>query len=456
MRKLPKKDDKIIAPHGTTTPDLSKNNTRIRQERRYELITPLFGGGVEAGKNDAITTISGKAIRGHLRFWWRATRGGQFNGDLEAMKAREAEIWGAASTLNRPSPSQVQIEVYDFSKVGIPETPYEAPHKIKNGWKILAYAAFPFQDNPQSVSHFKFALKISYPASIKSAEGDDVPLRDEVGAALWAWETFGGIGARTRRGFGALRTSEALPASPERIEEWIKKRLEEFVMNGEFPPNVPHLSLDMSFVLASAKKETRIGRDKVLKSVPYGSYREAWEGLIFELKKFRQARDKGAYGRSKWNEPEQVRRIANRRSLKHDANPDLLSIEKFPRGEFGLPILFHFKDEDDGDPSEMTLKGGLIPSKENKFRERLASPLILRPLACGGNKAVGLAAILQTPRKPPEGLVLKGSGIEEKVEMRLTKKDALKIEPLKAFASKLADDNDEVDVLEAFLDRFRA
>src|SRR5205085_10778174 len=118
MRRLPN-----ITPNGKIAPYLSKDenyntisqdskgNVTFHVERKYELITPLFGGGVKAGENDNITPISGKAIRGHLRFWWRATRGGQFNGDLEAMKAREAEIWGAASTINKPSPSQVQIEV---------------------------------------------------------------------------------------------------------------------------------------------------------------------------------------------------------------------------------------------------------------------------------------------------------------------------------------------------------
>ena len=30
----------------------------------------------------------------------------------------------------------------------------------------------------------------------------------EIEAALWAWETFGGLGARTRRGFGALHLLE--------------------------------------------------------------------------------------------------------------------------------------------------------------------------------------------------------------------------------------------------------
>src|SRR5579862_2869390 len=43
-----------------------------------KVVTPLFGGGVDPGENDPHTLIRGTAIRGHLRFWWRATRGARF------------------------------------------------------------------------------------------------------------------------------------------------------------------------------------------------------------------------------------------------------------------------------------------------------------------------------------------------------------------------------------------
>src|SRR5712692_4001031 len=76
----------------------------ITQIRRYKLITPLFGGGVEPGVNDDVTPISGKAIRGQLRFWWRATRG---SGTLDAMKRREDAIWGSTE---RPSQISIRIE----------------------------------------------------------------------------------------------------------------------------------------------------------------------------------------------------------------------------------------------------------------------------------------------------------------------------------------------------------
>ena len=71
----------------------------IVQTRQYRLVTPLFGGGATAGANDPDYLIRGTEIRGQLRFWWRAIRGGQpaFQGSLIKMKAREDEIWGAAS-----------------------------------------------------------------------------------------------------------------------------------------------------------------------------------------------------------------------------------------------------------------------------------------------------------------------------------------------------------------------
>ncbi len=69
---------------------LKKRDDMIVQERRYELITPLFGGGVEPAHSDPITVVRATEIRGHLRFRWRATRGGQFGGDLQKMKAAEA------------------------------------------------------------------------------------------------------------------------------------------------------------------------------------------------------------------------------------------------------------------------------------------------------------------------------------------------------------------------------
>jgi CRISPR-associated protein Cmr1 len=477
MRNLPRdKEDKVIAPTGAVELNLdndAKGRRLIRQVRKYELITPLFGGGVEPGVNDEVTPISGKAIRGHLRFWWRATRGGQFGGDeegLRKMKECEDVIWGAASTPDKPMASVVDIEVIlgPYHKIGNAEWPYESKHHPNETWAKLIYAAFPFQNEPRSVAKFRFDLKIAFPELVNLSKGVDFSLKKEIDAALWAWQTFGGLGARTRRGFGSLKRSDEpdpLPKDPEKIEDKIRSGLTEFVLNGEFPASVPHLTQDLSFVLATTEREVQVGPNKVKRREPYNSYDDAWEALIIELKNFRQSRSGSTdFGRSNWNEPERIREIAEQRFIKHTKIAELAAIESFSRAAFGQPILFQFhrnqrnekgSADPNRDPVDTTLRGGPLQGQPNKYRERLASPLILRPLACGGTKAVGLAAILKMPRTAPEGMYLTGEGVNQKLDLKITKKDAIKIESLREFASALANEDDEVDVLEAFIARFR-
>ncbi|NPV63073.1 MAG: type III-B CRISPR module RAMP protein Cmr1 [Methanotrichaceae archaeon] len=55
------------------------------------MITPIFGGGVKVGENDLVTPIRASSIRGHLRFWWRATRGARFETSSQLFD-REGEI----------------------------------------------------------------------------------------------------------------------------------------------------------------------------------------------------------------------------------------------------------------------------------------------------------------------------------------------------------------------------
>src|SRR5712692_6836155 len=88
MRKPPE-----ISPQDVTP---QKQDDIITQVREYKLITPLFGGGVTAGEGDPVTPIRGTEIRGLLRFWWRACRGGNYK-TIKEMKEAEDKIWGAAN-----------------------------------------------------------------------------------------------------------------------------------------------------------------------------------------------------------------------------------------------------------------------------------------------------------------------------------------------------------------------
>jgi len=395
------------------------------ETRKYELITPLYGGGEKPAKPDSVTVVRATEVRGHLRFWWRATRGGGFNGNLEKMKAAEEKIWGSSGEKGKPGPSPVIITVFDAKKGAMKK------EQEKNGKKAYigdprsywSYVAFPLRDSKGEVCEgVSFSLEIKYPDKLK----------DDIEAALWAWETFGGIGARTRRGFGALKRTDITSPSRGQVAAEIKTGLQKYVVAGTHPAGVPNLVGNLKFkVLLESNAVT------------------AWENLFHKLKEFRQNRNKGSssgFGRSKWPEPDSIRRLPGMTSAPEHSKR-LNDVDKFPRAKFGLPIIFEFKDKAKdgkaGDPVKTTLEG--------QDHDRLASPLILRPIACSDG-AVGLAAVLEwetvnsnEPYTPPGGLKLKGALRDPKVLSDLTQEEADKISPL----------DGETDVFEAFLNTLK-
>ncbi|RKY20533.1 MAG: type III-B CRISPR module RAMP protein Cmr1, partial [Planctomycetota bacterium] len=342
----------------------------ISEKRSYKLITPLYGGGVEPNKADPITVVRATEIRGHLRFWWRATRGGAFDGDLDKMRRHEEEIWGSAAGKDRngnekPGPSKVTVVVKN-SKSGKKYSPFEVvPNrhgkpqvKARQGNKVPPYAAFPLQPEQKEqrigmqtdsvTDGVSFSLEITY-------NSDDT---SDIHAALWAWETFGGIGARTRRGFGALqlltieKKSDEPGSDPRKevinsisardLKTEVKDRLE--TITGTWPPGTPHLSNAMLWkIVVPPKNYRKNNKDDV---------NRAWQYLVDTLKSFRQNRrikNGKPFGRSYWPEPEAIRKITGDRLPKHAALPN--QADKFPRGQFGLPIIFKFKDDDKGEPT---------------------------------------------------------------------------------------------------------
>jgi CRISPR-associated protein Cmr1 len=404
-----------------------RDDGRARQVRRYKVITPLFGGGAEPQQADAVTMVRGSEVRGHLRFWWRATRGGRFEGDLQAMRRVEEAIWGSLGAKGKAGPSSVIVAIPEFK-----ETPVLEKVRNRRGQHVpvgdpgspLSYVAFPLRPSDGQAGSLReegieFTLSLTFPARLEEPF-QDLDVRQEVEAALWAWETFGGLGGRTRRGFGALQLLEVdgqtvAPPRAGEVERWVRSELAKHVPAGQWREGVPHLGPDATFVVDSP---------------PCADAREAWEQLFNKLRTFRQARSKGSYGRSKWPEPDEIRRRTGTHASKLAPRHE---VRTFPRGQFGLPIVFHFKDEKFGDPPESTLQGA--------EHERLASPLILRPLACAGG-AVGLALRLEGPGAPPGGLVLRPKGgASMPVEVRLTRAEARQIDPL----------DGEPDVLTAFM-----
>ena len=430
----------------------------IEQKRKYELITPLYGGGVTTAEDDPtitnradpITVVRATEIRGQLRFWWRVMRGGQSEGK-SSLKKREDAIWGKAYEKGDKGikmEQTIQI-VVDVSQEGTPIKPFYMDRqrpKPDNG--IPDYVSFPLQPDqnerkkanpviPDVRKGVQFLLTIAYPTSMSK----------EIEAALWAWETFGGLGARTRRGFGALHLLEidgdahqALPTF-RNVEQWIRSEARKHNGGGGFPTDFPHLNSEIQLAVTRS----------------FNSPMQAWNDLIVKLQKFRQQKDESKPGaqyekaynkRSAWPEADAIRSIAGKGSA-----PD---IKKFPRAAFGLPIIFHFtgKNAENVPTGNYTLNEAdmereCIPGEDLPHRERFASPLILRPFQCSDGMAVGLALLLEGPRVDLKQLVLQvpknEGGKSQYVEGTLTTNETRKI------TAKIEDLQKETDVLQAFM-----
>ncbi len=365
-----------------------REGDRVILERTYRLLTPLVGGGVEPLKPDPREPIRGAGLRGGLRFWWRALRGWQAEGDLGRLRELESQVFGST---DRSSPLQVEVEVLDAG---------QEKNLERYGRAVQWYLGFPLRQGKAWLpvrSGVRFRLRLVFPKD----------LEEEVGAALFGLEVFGGVGARTRRGFGALVREDKVYGEKE-----VQEGLRRYSRKGEWPKGVPHLRPDSLVQVVSL----------------------SWPELAQCYQAFRQSRPGGERrpGRSHWPEPDAIRRRAGRYDPKHAPRSQ---VDKFPRAQFGLPIVFHFKDEPPLKDWDIQLRPG------DEDYDRRASPLILRPL---GEKT-SLVAVLEGDRLPPGGVALyvRDQRREQSwlVETSLTPDEAKDIIPLQG----------QTDPLRAFL-----
>lgn len=297
---------------------------------RCKLITPMYGGGVKEGEVDRDLPIRASSLRGQLRFWWRLLNSaGQ---PPATVFSNERALWGGISNKRRPRASQVTLRVKT--------TPVE-PSQLAARSTMAVFPSYALilerGDDPFLLTAgYEFELALHFSPRVAPQQ------REQVIEALRWWASFGGVGARTRRGLGAVTvTCDGFALKPVPTEE-IKSRGGSMVLR---PPN--------------------------------GNAVAAWTDAVNALKEFRQGRGigrtsggRGHGGRSHWPEPDTVRDLTGRHTPPHV--PQHPARGHYPRAAFGLPIIFHFKDRDRGDPSDQELTPG-------DGHSRMASPLVLRP-----------------------------------------------------------------------------
>ena len=385
--------------HIPQCPGIPNSFSNGREERAFKisLITPMFGGGVEAGVPDKSFPIRPTAVRGQLQFWWRATTGAKY-GTKEDLRSAQSDIWGSTEQASRVR-IRIQIETVGAAQ---PCAKFNWNPQARDGkrvWRIkwdqllgghgsaLPYALFPFQgetpppqqdaaiEKPPStcIRSPSFRLQVDCPSDLWQG----------IEPAIWAWANFGGLGARTRRGCGAVFCKDLAPTNADDLATKWKEYLPTVFPVRQWP------TLGESILTGTAMQSV-----------------SAWNKVIGLMQRLRQGEGIGrnpgtgnSPGRSRWPEPETIRKITGNRAGKRTRQPSIPD-DAFPRAELGLPIVFHFKDNRNGDPPgngrdpDCTLYPG--NGSGNEQRDRMASPLILKPVALADGNAIPVILQLKT------------------------------------------------------------
>jgi CRISPR-associated protein Cmr1 len=377
-------------------------------EVELQLVTPIFGGGALPGEPDRDDPVRVASVRGQLRFWWRACKAAHFATPEELFQA-EAAIWGRSATTGNsrvaPSAVDITVAVLDPGRLRPCAVREQERGRARLLWQLdparqppgaLPYLLWPFVQgeagNPKPPAPLceglRFRVSVTLAAHV--APERSALVEREVRAALWAWATFGGLGARTRRGCGALYSP--LFHAPGDPVQALRQGVEQYVAPGTRSLQIPSLR-----------------GATVLLGEPAGPL-AAWKQAAAWLQSFRQDREAGGRpdqpGRSRWPEAASVRQLLNRSGAATQAAQPL-----FPRAHLGLPIVFQRM----GRPAPV-LQAGV------EGATRFASPIVLRPLAVSPNRAVPMVLAFDAPHIwELAGAVLRAQGPSVEIS-----KDALR------------------------------
>jgi len=206
-----------------------------------ETITPMFLSGAD-GKNAELRPPS---IKGLMRFWWRAVRGLE---DIEQLREEESEIFGGGGDKAKKSSFSIKIPYNNIepNRTKFPDNPeHKVEVKIKGNIRkinILEYLAYGTLEwdrrRKQNIfirDYFDVNKNLDVVVLFRNEE-----IIDDVLKSFYFLSAFGGLGSRSRNGFGnfnVLNRESFIEIGKEYVDNIVptKEMLKLFIKSNSVP-----------------------------------------------------------------------------------------------------------------------------------------------------------------------------------------------------------------------------
>lgn len=165
----------------------------IHQTISFECLTPCFCAGADQSKAE----IRPSAIRGALRWWFRA---------LGGTPEQEQEAFGGTNPV-RASSLQIRVADLNLKPTGLLPTVGKGRDQLQPT-DPLAYILY-FGQGPRWQEQGSIGPSSTFILHIRQLRSLSPPTSDLVNLALEAFKHYGSIGLRATRGLGALQATDS-------------------------------------------------------------------------------------------------------------------------------------------------------------------------------------------------------------------------------------------------------
>ena len=194
-------------------------------EATYRVVTPMFCAGASPGKAE----FRLPSFKGALRFWWRALAWSRLNGDLDEIQRQEDVLFGSTGA----GQSRVSMRLAMDSdpplirKDEILTVPAPDSRVVGEGARYLGYGVMHAFDSKKSNTRkgqlIRACLRAPFDFTVQMRLRERGTSPDELRQqsaslkdALVCLGTLGGMGAKSRKGYGSLAIQSLLVNGEQR------------------------------------------------------------------------------------------------------------------------------------------------------------------------------------------------------------------------------------------------